>query len=60
MLKTREANQKQFTASATTEGVIGAYENWRVVAVTAEKKVATVDTERTFNFCNHDSVGHTV
>lgn len=42
MLKTREANQKQLTASA--KGVPRMLnENCNVVAVTAEKKVATVE-----------------
>jgi hypothetical protein len=42
MLKTREANQKELTESF--RGVpVESKENWRVVAVTAEKKVATVD-----------------
>jgi hypothetical protein len=42
MLKTREANQKELTESF--RGVpVKLKENWRVVAVTAEKKVATVD-----------------
>ena len=42
MLKTREVNQNAFTALAAALWV-SAYENCRVVAVTAEKKVATVD-----------------
>lgn len=45
MLKTREANQKLFTASL--RGVpVESNENCKVVAVTAEKKVATVERLR--------------
>jgi hypothetical protein len=41
MLNTSEENQKEFTASA--KGLLVAlYESWMVVAVTAEKNVATV------------------
>jgi hypothetical protein len=42
MLKTRDANQNELTASLMCVPV-KLKENWRVVAVTAEKKVATVD-----------------
>jgi hypothetical protein len=45
ILKTRDRNQKQFTALAI-ESFGSSNENWRVVAVTAEKKVATVDKLR--------------
>lgn len=45
MLKTIEANQKQFTESAISV-LSSAKENCRVVAVTAEKKVATVERLR--------------
>lgn len=37
-LKTRERNQKRFTAELRVEPVV--MENWSVVAVTLEKKVA--------------------
>jgi hypothetical protein len=42
MLKTREANQKELTASVRLL-LVRLNENCRVVAVTAEKKVATVE-----------------
>lgn len=45
ILKTREANQKVFTT--TSAGLVWAsYENCKVVAVTAEKNVATVERLR--------------
>jgi len=46
MLKTIEANQKQLTASETRSLGGSWYENCNVVAVTAEKKVATVERLR--------------
>jgi hypothetical protein len=42
MLNTNEVNQNAFTALAWTL-LVSAYENCKVVAVTAEKNVATVD-----------------
>lgn len=59
MLKTRERNQKQFTELAT-ELCSSSNENWRVVAVTAEKKVATVERLRRLEapcFCANLIVG---
>ena len=59
ILNTMELNQKEFTASAI--GVrLRAKENCKVVAVTAEKKVATVDRLRRFAapcFCANRIVG---
>lgn len=43
MLKTRDANQKLLTASRARPPGSRLKENCKVVAVTAEKKVATVD-----------------
>ena len=40
--KTREVNQNPFTALLSTV-VVFMYENWIMVAVTAEQKVANVD-----------------
>lgn len=42
MLNTRDPNQKQLTASGSGAPVLP-YENCKVVAVTAEKNVATVE-----------------
>ena len=59
MLKTRERNQKEFTASEICVPV-WVKENCSVVAVTAEKKVATVDRLRRFAatcFCAKRMVG---
>ena len=46
MLKTKDTNQKQLTATETASFAGNTYENCIVVAVTAEKKVATVDKLR--------------
>lgn len=60
MLKTMLRNQKQLTETATGSWGDSPYENCRVVAVTAEKKVATVDRLRRFVapcFCANRMVG---
>ena len=60
MEKTSEANQKLFTKTDGTSSVGSVYENCMVVAVTAEKKVATVDRFKRFVapcFCAKRIVG---
>lgn len=59
MLKTKEMNQKALTAFASLP-VFTVYENWNIVAVTPEKKVATVArSSKPFAecFCDEDIVG---